>query len=346
MPTPRNELDRRTKEWRKSFAPQTNYGLIVGALKSVFGSRLWRWAFLKFVQTVLERKGLLDKEFLDQDGADALVRRTIDWYIFSWLIFLAILYSLARFFASCCAGGIGCVVVLLTAVISAFRVLEILAVVAELHAAPGYKPRDPVRALVDAIWNYLEVGIAFATIHFAVAFVGGDNFGGKPYTWFTPVYFSFVTLTTVGFGDYAPTKTVGQMLVVAEVVVGMVLLVIVVQRAVATTLVHSTSHVLTTRSRFMEKIQSAICTADQAAILMKNAWRYALIGDFHVRIHPPASDVAAIPPGRVRYSASIEVLESESTAWGRADTDGQEAVRALFGGNFRSDDITTDSTLT
>lgn len=43
-------------------------------------------------------------------------------------------------------------------------------------------------------------------------------------SWFTPWYFSIVTLTTLGFGDLVPTNWIAQMIVVAEVILGYVLL--------------------------------------------------------------------------------------------------------------------------
>lgn len=81
----------------------------------------------------------------------------------------------------------------------------------------------------------------------------------------------------------------------------------------------------------MECIHSALCTADQAATMMQNAWRYARVNSSHVRIRPPDSDVSVIPPGPVRYVATIEVLDAQDTTWGTADVAGVAAVQALFG---------------
>jgi hypothetical protein len=81
----------------------------------------------------------------------------------------------------------------------------------------------------------------------------------------------------------------------------------------------------------VERIHSRTCTADQAAVFMQNAWRYARVGNSHVRIHPPTSDVSVHPPGPVRYVATIEVLDSEVAVWGRAEPDAVDAVRVLFG---------------
>jgi hypothetical protein len=79
------------------------------------------------------------------------------------------------------------------------------------------------------------------------------------------------------------------------------------------------------------QILSAICTADQAAAFMRNSWRYARLGNSHVRIHPPSSDVSVNPNGPVRYVASIELLGSEAAPWGRAERDAIDAIGAVFG---------------
>ena len=81
----------------------------------------------------------------------------------------------------------------------------------------------------------------------------------------------------------------------------------------------------------MERIHSTTCSADQAAAMMKNSRRYARGKNSHVRIHPPTSDVSVSPSGRVRYVATVEVLDSDAAPWGQADADGGSAVAAVFG---------------
>jgi len=43
-------------------------------------------------------------------------------------------------------------------------------------------------------------------------------------TWFTYIYFSVVTFTTLGFGDVTPTGTLGELIVMVEVILGYVML--------------------------------------------------------------------------------------------------------------------------
>ena len=62
------------------------------------------------------------------------------------------------------------------------------------------------------------------TIAYAVAytFVGLD--WGGDVTWFSPLYFSVVTLTTLGYGDVLPINAAGQALAVSQAIVGYVML--------------------------------------------------------------------------------------------------------------------------
>jgi len=41
-----------------------------------------------------------------------------------------------------------------------------------------------------------------------------------PHSWFTPIYFSIVTYTTLGFGDIAPQTLLGEIIVSSEVIIG------------------------------------------------------------------------------------------------------------------------------
>lgn len=59
----------------------------------------------------------------------------------------------------------------------------------------------------------------FAGVYSVLPIDFGDN-----ETWLSPIYFSIVTLTTLGFGDALPTTVAGQVAVMAEVVTGYVML--------------------------------------------------------------------------------------------------------------------------
>lgn len=80
----------------------------------------------------------------------------------------------------------------------------------------------------------------------------------------------------------------------------------------------------------MSQIQSTNCSADEAALLMKNAWKYIQVGSSHVRIHPPDSNVSVTRQGPVPYIGTVEVLQQADTTWGSADPQCSEVIGRLF----------------
>ena len=70
------------------------------------------------------------------------------------------------------------------------------------------KPRSYKRSMLLLFFNYLEMIFAFAVLYTC------DNYLNRPFHhWFDAIYFSTVTSSTIGFGDYYPVKTFGKFLV-------------------------------------------------------------------------------------------------------------------------------------
>jgi hypothetical protein len=87
-----------------------------------------------------------------------------------------------------------------------------------------------VQAVMAAVCIYVVLGMLFANLASAVAALDGSPyFAGHPsanssdYT-----YFSFITLATVGYGDFVPATRLGRTLAVLEGLVGQLYLVTVV----------------------------------------------------------------------------------------------------------------------
>ena len=59
----------------------------------------------------------------------------------------------------------------------------------------------------------------FALIYTYVAIDYGEH-----QTWFSGIYYSVVTITTLGYGDVLPASFVGQVVAIAEVISGYVML--------------------------------------------------------------------------------------------------------------------------
>jgi hypothetical protein len=81
-----------------------------------------------------------------------------------------------------------------------------------------------------AICVYLLLGMVFVFVYGAVSSLGSGPFfaQGTDGTRAVRLYFSYVTLATLGYGDYTPAGAVGHMLAVVEALVGQLYLVTVV----------------------------------------------------------------------------------------------------------------------
>ena len=87
-----------------------------------------------------------------------------------------------------------------------------------------------VKSVTGALCIYLLLGLFFDFLYGAVAALGDGPFfaNGSDGTPFERLYFSYVTLATLGYGDYTAGGTLGRSLAVAEVLVGQLFLVIAV----------------------------------------------------------------------------------------------------------------------
>jgi hypothetical protein len=77
---------------------------------------------------------------------------------------------------------------------------------------------------------YMLLGVLFAFVYGAIDRLGGDPFfaNGDTTTTSRCLYFSFTTLTTVGYGDFVARSNLGHTLAVFEALIGQIYLVTVV----------------------------------------------------------------------------------------------------------------------
>ncbi len=90
------------------------------------------------------------------------------------------------------------------------------------------------RLLMGAICVYLMIGLLFTFLYLGVNGVHPDFFKQGVET--EPsiyLYFSFITMTTVGYGDFSPASAVPRVLVVLEALLGQIFLVTAVARLVS-----------------------------------------------------------------------------------------------------------------
>ena len=91
------------------------------------------------------------------------------------------------------------------------------------------------QSVLGAICIYLLIGMVFLFLYGAVAQLGSGPFfaQGTDGTRSLRMYFSYVTIATLGYGDYTPRTNLGHMLAIFEALIGQLYLVTVVALLVA-----------------------------------------------------------------------------------------------------------------
>jgi hypothetical protein len=94
--------------------------------------------------------------------------------------------------------------------------------------------RVTVQTLLGAVCVYVILGLTFAFVYGAlVAIEGPDSIIGGPQNAETMLYFSFVTMTTVGYGDVTAATDLIRTVAILEALAGQVFLVTLVARLVS-----------------------------------------------------------------------------------------------------------------
>jgi Ion channel len=87
-----------------------------------------------------------------------------------------------------------------------------------------------VKAVSGAVCVYILIGLMFVFIYGLMAVLGSSDFfaQGTDGTRSLRLYFSFVTLATLGYGDYTPAQELGRTLAIVEALFGQLYLVTVI----------------------------------------------------------------------------------------------------------------------
>jgi hypothetical protein len=97
------------------------------------------------------------------------------------------------------------------------------------------KPTVTIQSIYGALSAYLITGLMFASIYAALDHLSESNFfaGNQPANTQTYQYFSFTTLTTLGYGDFTAAENGGRSIAVLEAMTGQVFLATLVARLVS-----------------------------------------------------------------------------------------------------------------
>ena len=101
-------------------------------------------------------------------------------------------------------------------------------------------PQVNSEVLCAGILIYLLMGLLWANAYALVAYRAPDSFvftvsTHSPHVMkgFTSLYFSFITLSTVGYGDIMPASDLARMLVAAEAITGILFVAVLISRLVS-----------------------------------------------------------------------------------------------------------------
>ena len=112
-------------------------------------------------------------------------------------------------------------------VLMAFSAGLTLGVIVRIFGRVAKAPIINARVVVNAVTVYLMLGLFFAYVYMSFSAAAGEAFftqgPHQPTTVF--LYFSYITLATVGYGDFTPAFTAGRFAAVAEGLMGQLYLV-------------------------------------------------------------------------------------------------------------------------
>jgi len=94
--------------------------------------------------------------------------------------------------------------------------------------AKDWNVRSINRSLIILMLNYFEIVIGFAILYLTTSSIGYSESNTIISTPLEGVYFSTITLTTLGYGDLNPINSTGQLLSIIEPIFGFVLIILIV----------------------------------------------------------------------------------------------------------------------
>jgi quercetin dioxygenase-like cupin family protein len=241
--TPGRFAERYRIERQDAYRQRPGDGPWVTLIKWLFGLPCWHWLIEWYIPRALRRKGVFN-QVMDRENARLVFNQAVEEF-WVWGT-LATLAGYACAFAAAHQGPIRslhpgsatalAIVLGLLSLAAGFRIIELLGLSLRLHVLERYWTRAPAHALILTFVGYFQVMVCFAILHLAAAYVTGDKYSEDTTLWaefLNAAYFSTATIGTLGFGDFAPVHWFGKLLVIAEVFVGLVLIVVAFQRVIA-----------------------------------------------------------------------------------------------------------------
>ena len=207
--------------WQPQPAPG-RYGallvvLIVGYLLSAFITKHWVDSLQVVLFTVVMVLAL---------RSASVSRRAVRLLLFVAVVGVPVFFALS---ISTATGNVG------TGIANVWTGLVLLAAVVMIVHRVLTFGTVTLQSIYGAFSAYLIVGLMFASFYAAMYHFGGDQFFANEQMGNTQTfqYFSFTTLTTLGYGDYTALENSGRAVAVMEALTGQIFLATLVARLVA-----------------------------------------------------------------------------------------------------------------
>jgi ion channel len=154
----------------------------------------------------------------------------------SWISLLFLAVAVAAAITAIVIGGST-----LIGIVGLISGLLSIGVVGVIARTIGREHEVGAQTVEGAICIYVLIGMIFLFFYGALSEIGSGSFfaQGTDGTRALRLYFSYVTLATLGYGDYTAASNLGHMLAVAEALIGQLYLVTVVALLVSRMRIHA-----------------------------------------------------------------------------------------------------------
>ena len=129
------------------------------------------------------------------------------------------LYLAARFLFAIALATVLPKSLALTLAVAVIQVSSLIYLLRIVFPIEGRNLKDPSRSLFFAFGHYIEIGLSMGYIYWC-----HGVFNDHAITISKSVYFSFVTMTTIGYGDITPNSDLTRLLVTGHTIVGVFML--------------------------------------------------------------------------------------------------------------------------
>ena len=171
---------------------------------------------INFITRSITKRSITKRSIIERSTINQL-------YVIIWLIILFVILILNAFLTPWL---VTLIVVYRLIDIFIYRLYTIFVVRLIIPDKTGWDLKSLNRSLVSLFINYLEIIFGFASLYLVTDSVG-YNLDLSLSSWVDALYFSVITITTLGYGDIKPIAELGKWLTLLETMMGFILVVLV-----------------------------------------------------------------------------------------------------------------------